>query len=133
MEPNHPFVKFLRAMGAARIAHSGRDLLSHLCGTYDLLKSSGEREAVCVGGLFHSVYGTNAFDQVLIHPHYRPAVRQLIGDEAEGLAYRFCTIDRPWCFLSGDNSDRDLIAIEIANLHEQKATGLAARLSAFAR
>lgn len=121
-------VSFLRAMGAGLIPHSGRTLISHLCGTYELLQQRGEREAVCVGGLFHSVYGTNALCEVLIPIYFRSGVQRLIGKEAEELVYRFCTISRPQCFLTEQIKDRDLIVIELANLQEQGENELIADL-----
>lgn len=110
---------FLIEHGADRIRHSGRTLYRHLRGTYDLLVQAGADHEVCAAGLFHSVYGTNAFKQVLIPRDQRELVRAQIGERAEGLVWQFCTIDRPRCFLKRTNTDRDLIQIEIANLREQ--------------
>jgi hypothetical protein len=108
---------YLLANGAARVKHSGRSLFDHLCGTHAMLVEQGHPPHICLAGLFHSVYGTNSFRQVLIPISERAVVRDIIGESAESLVFQFCTIDRPGCFVRGD---RDLIAIEIANLREQQ-------------
>lgn len=112
---------FLENLGARRVKHSGRTLYDHLLGTYRLLTVDGRPPHVCLGGLYHSIYGTNQFQHVLTNG--RDRVRAVIGDEAEELAYLFSTIDRPRCFLTAPTIPhrRDLVAIEIANLTEQGA------------
>lgn len=78
--------------------------LSHLLGTRRLLVAWGERPEVCDAGLFHSAYGTEYFEPD--EPAARSEVRELIGDEAEALAWVWCTILRdtidiaePWAAL----------------------------------
>lgn len=112
--------QFLRDKGAARLPHTGRSLYDHLVATHDALEAKGEPQHVCLAGLFHSVYGTNAFKNKLIPISDREAVRKVIGEQAESLAFQFCTLDRPQCFLNRQYYDRELIAIEIANLQEQQ-------------
>lgn len=132
-----PQIDFLRAHLADQIRHSGRTFLEHLQGTHDLLKAWGCDEAVCTGGLFHSIYGTNAFTTQCIPLERRDEIRELIGEPAERLAYLFCTCDRPRAFIEalegkpvGNRHDgsrsvfdpellRQLIEIECANLIEQ--------------
>lgn len=111
---------FLRTRGADQMNHTGRTLYDHLVATHDALTVRGEPDHVCLAGLFHSVYGTNAFKQVLVPLSEREAVRKVIGEQAESLAFQFCTLDRPHCFLRGEYFDRDLVVIEIANLQEQQ-------------
>jgi hypothetical protein len=133
--------KWLSARGASGTPHSGRTLLEHLKGTWALLHNAGIREATCLGGLFHSVYGTNAFLTATAKTHDREAVQRLIGVEAESLAWIFGNISRPTvlihalssngnvvlsnqlkeCFLDDINTHTidDLQAIECANLLEQ--------------
>lgn len=120
--PDQRFIEYLTQKGAGEASHSGRTLLVHLCGTYDLLKKQGEREAVCLAGLFHSVYGTTAYQHVTVPLEQRQEVRSLIGIEAEQIVFEFCSLDRPSCFLTGQLRNRDLLAIEIANLQEQGST-----------
>ncbi len=132
---------WLAAHGAADQAHSGRVLLTHLRGTWALLHAAGLDDAVCVGGLFHSVYGTNVFQPVTVAHSERAAVRALIGERAELLAWVFGHIQRPRVLVAaldeqglaglvmdvhtrlgikiGAAAVADLQAIECANLLEQ--------------
>lgn len=89
----HKF-RFLQAHNAADAAHSGRRLLDHLAGTAVLLEQWGCREASCDAGLFHSVYGTEHFGSVTIAETERHRVRELIGAEAENLAWLFGLLTR---------------------------------------
>jgi hypothetical protein len=84
----------LQKMGTADTSHSGRTLLNHLEGTYKLLRKWGNREEVCRGGLFHSIYGTQFFRTQTADLSERKEIRALIGFEAEELAYLFCLADR---------------------------------------
>jgi hypothetical protein len=122
---------FLIEQGARRVPHSGRTLYDHLLGTYVLLVKMGVSRETCAAGLYHSVYGTNAFTSVLIRRENRYLVREQIGKVAEDLVYRFCSIDRPTCFLRGEHCDPELIQIEIANLREQGEEDIANRLKNF--
>jgi hypothetical protein len=97
---------FLEACGAGSRDHSGADLLSHLRGTYDLLVEWGARPAVCEAGLFHSVYGTRAFRGSIVSPEQRQAVRDIIGTEAEDLAYLFGAINMATLYENFDRTDR---------------------------
>jgi hypothetical protein len=127
--------------------HSGRTLAAHLMGTAALLDRAGYPQRVVLGGLFHSIYGTNAFKKKSLPLSRREKVKAVIGPEAERLACLFCSIDRPkaireamsdlrrWggavgTFVSVRTSARarlplrfqtieDLAAIEVANLIEQ--------------
>lgn len=119
---------FLSSLGANDTPHGTRTLFQHLQGTWLLLKRHGEREAVCLAGMFHSIYGTNVFKHVTLSAHSleaRAQVQDLIGHEAERLVFLFCTTkDRPGVFFdrvtrSHGQIWRDLQAIELANLIEQ--------------
>ena len=141
-------IAWLESTGAARTAHSGRHLLDHLLGTYDILAASGQSDAVCRGGLFHSVYGTNAFSSVTVQPSQRAQVRHLIGERAEALAWTFGHIDRPKVLIEAAASNfevlpqmlqglpvsaKDLALIECANLLEQGALWRHATLGELAK
>lgn len=122
-----------------KVGHSGRNLYTHLKGTCDLLESWGNRQAVCLGGLFHSIYGTWHFRHKSCPIDRRDVVRDLIGEEAEFLAYVFCVAERPKEFVANIQSCEvlvtdhylkktirlsrsqltDLLEIESANLIEQ--------------
>jgi hypothetical protein len=91
-------IAFLERHGAGETAHSDADLLAHLQGVHDLLRGWGGRDPLCDAGLFHSVYGTDIFPTGTVPHEERPAVRALIGDDAEHLAYLFGTLTRASLF-----------------------------------
>lgn len=124
--------QFLYHLGSTTVRHGNRTLDAHLVGTHLMLQARGERETVCLAGLFHSIYGTNIFTTATLKadwPGDRERVQQVIGPEAEELAYLFCTLaDRPSSLLRPRDYVktvgvarhlRDLQAIELANLIEQ--------------
>jgi hypothetical protein len=122
------------------VRHSKRNLYAHLEGTHDLLHAWDNPEPVCAAGLFHSIYGTWHFRHKAFPIEERQVIRDLIGKEAEFLAYVFCVTQRPKDFLANifasDIVMRDhhaghalrltraelnkLLEIEAANLIEQK-------------
>jgi len=127
---------------AGETRHSGRTFFEHLMGTYDLLVAQGAPVYVCLAGLCHSIYGTNAFKHASVPASERKSVIDAIGPKAERLAWIFCACRRPMAlvdaFVSGepyqvinrhsgeaiDLSRRellDLLTIEVANLVEQDA------------
>jgi hypothetical protein len=89
----------LNSCGAGQAPHSGRTLLDHLVGTYQLLANWGCPPHVCLAGLFHSIYGTNAFHRRSLGIADRDRLRDAIGTQAEALAWAFCGIDRPRAIL----------------------------------
>jgi hypothetical protein len=132
---------YLLAHGAKNQAHSGYTLWSHLSGVYDILQRAKQPEYVCTAGLFHSVYGTRSFKPVTIEKTKRAEVAELIGQQAEALAFAFCELPRPKLFEvalrskqipkdisafahSGNEAQtrfyQDLLALECANLIEQR-------------
>jgi hypothetical protein len=87
-------LQFLRKANTEGMPHSDRALLDHLLGTRQLLVEWEARPALCDAGLFHSVYGTEYYEHLAIPLTMRNEVQQLIGDEAESLAWLFCMIRR---------------------------------------
>ena len=87
-------VRFLQKVNTEGMPHTERGLLDHLRGTHQLLVKWGARPAVCNAGLFHSAYGTEHYEPRAILLSMRGEVRQLIGDEAESLAWLFCMMRR---------------------------------------
>ena len=87
-------VEFLRSRGAAETSHSFSCLLEHLVSTRDILESWGACLPLCDAGLFHSVYGTESFPVVSVPLAERERVREVIGAEAEQLAYLFSAMTR---------------------------------------
>ena len=124
---------WLRSIGADRTAHSGRSLMAHLMGTFDILYRWGCAESTCLAGGLHSIYGTNIFARETLGSDDRVMVRARFGAEAEALAWLFGSIDRPTAIELGYGVDRrcgcpvtledtELYAlrlIEAANLLEQ--------------
>lgn len=87
------FVK-LQAMGAGEFVHLNGSLASHLKGTEALLRSWGAPEMVCVAGLYHAVYGTDGYNPSLAGLNTRPQIAELIGADAEALAYLYGACNR---------------------------------------
>lgn len=85
---------FLNEHQASDISHSGRDLLTHLQGTHDILRRWQLSDELCLAGMFHSVYGTDGFNKQPVPMRKRAQVRALIGTEAERLVFLFCTVRR---------------------------------------
>lgn len=112
--------QFLLALGTQEVRHSGRTLYEHLCGTHELLEAWGNPEHVCNAGLFHSIYGTGNFKHQSWPLVKRVAIKELIGQESEGLVFIFCVSDRRKLFLKVVAPlGRALREIEAANLLEQ--------------
>ncbi len=129
---------YLLAQGASKTVHSGNRLWDHLSGVHRILRACDSADYVCTAGLFHSVYGTQAFKKVTIDPTCRPEVQALISQAAEALVWAFCILPRPklleislkrqtfaWANdLEGATNPaqfaQDLIRLECANLIEQR-------------
>jgi hypothetical protein len=84
----------LHALGADVFAHVNGTLERHLHRTERLLRCFRSREAVCVAGLYHAVYGTAGIRGHLVDPMARDGVVAMIGAEAEGLAYLYGACER---------------------------------------
>jgi hypothetical protein len=84
----------LQALGAGAFPHVNGTLERHLHGTERLLREWGSREALCVAGLYHAVYGTDGIEGCLTALDGRDAVRRIIGAEAESLVYVYGACDR---------------------------------------
>jgi hypothetical protein len=96
----------LRQRRADLVVHGGRSLEDHLRGTYDVLTAWRQPSRVCLAGLLHSGYSTDAFEHCLYQIDDRSHIQALIGEEAEHLVYLFCAIHRQnlfdACRLSGE-------------------------------
>ena len=131
-------LELLRELSTDESSHSGRTLLEHLKGTHDLLEKWQNPKNVCVGGLFHSIYGTQYYKVQSADLADRKRIAEVIGPHAEELAFLFCTTDRTGFFTEADKPnpvlvDRTikdpvpvssatlaaLIEIEVANYIEQ--------------
>lgn len=82
-------LQYLVEIGSSDASHSKRSLHDHLVGTYNILKSWGNQEYVCLAGLFHSVYSTKNYMTALLSHENRYDVIQRIGPKAELLVFFF--------------------------------------------
>lgn len=92
-QPARELVAFLHSCGAGSLDHSGRTLMAHLLGTFEVLVRWGCEPYVCNAGLFHSVYSTGAFHEKLVELDKRDTVSALLGTRSEQLVHFFCTTD----------------------------------------
>jgi hypothetical protein len=130
---------WLRSLGTSKVPYTHRTLFDHLSGTWRLLFKHGEREEVCLAGLYHSIYGTNIFPHKTLRWDFhedKEQVKAVIGAEAELRVRLFCLArGRPRSILDGSVREqwvstpadgvllRDLRVIELANLMEQGGFG----------
>jgi hypothetical protein len=93
-----PAVQLLIKCGAEGVDHPGGSLLSHLKRVSALLGGWGARPALCAAGLGHAFYGTDGFATALVELSHRDDVRQALGEEAEGIVYRYAACDRKFSY-----------------------------------
>ena len=119
-------IDFLKQLGSDKFKHRNQSLLEHLIGVRDILKKWEAPEYVQDGGLFHSVYGTTYFKPQMTTD--RDAVRYLIGEKAEELAYWFCFLDSPRTqkilILENEQLKKDLLLIDKANNEDMANTSM---------
>jgi hypothetical protein len=85
---------FLVGMGVEEVPHTHKSYLAHLIAVFRALEALGCPHDVCRAGMFHSIYGTERFQGFTLPLERRGAVRALIGERAERLAYLNCAMDR---------------------------------------
>jgi hypothetical protein len=90
-----PLTDFLVELGIEKVPHTEKSYLAHLIAVHRDLRSWGCPEEVCLGGMFHSIYGTEMFQGFTLPLERRGELRRMIGDRAERLAYLNCAMDRP--------------------------------------
>eukprot|EP00967_Tisochrysis_lutea_P024014 scaffold27548_cov32-Tisochrysis_lutea.AAC.2 len=79
----------------AALAHNGEEAFdNHLIGVQSVLRSWGVSETLCNAALFHSIYGTEGFQGYKLPLSHRNEIAELIGQDAERLAWIFCMVDR---------------------------------------
>lgn len=86
---NDAIYAFLESRCAGNVRHSGKSLKDHLIGVEAILARWGLTRDVQLGGLMHSIYGTERFKRAVQRPSERDAVRTVVGAEAERLAWMF--------------------------------------------
>jgi len=124
---------FLESLGADKINHSNRTLITHLLRTYDILKNAGQSTDVCLAGAVHSVFGTNIFKTQLLPHRDRNMVVAVVGEKATYLAEQFSKLDRPDVLEqnAGNIAYDDLCIIECANLIDQNCLDKYPKLNEF--
>ncbi len=90
-----PITDFLVKLGIEKVPHTEKSYLAHLIAVHRDLRSWGCPEEVCLGGMFHSIYGTEMFQGFKVPLEQREELRQMIGERAERLGYLNCAMDRP--------------------------------------
>jgi hypothetical protein len=100
IDQNHQsfLLKALEALNAGNFEHVNGQLISHLKNTYGYLLEWGNREALCVAGLYHAVYSTDGYTQQLIDINRRSDIIHLIGAEAENIVYHYAACDRSYFY-----------------------------------
>ena len=91
VEQYQKYVDFLYNKNCHNIKHSHSNFLNHLIGTFNILKKWKQPEDLCVAGMFHNIYGNNYFNPNLNVS--REEIRNLIGEKAESLVFRFVNCD----------------------------------------
>lgn len=89
---------WLRQHAAETIEHPGGNLYAHLSRVYHRLGRLGLNDDTRLAGLAHATYGTDGFDVVLLDRQDRGTLREIIGERAEDLVYRYggCDRSRTW-------------------------------------
>jgi len=109
------YVDFLYNKNCHTIKHSHSNFLNHLIGTFNILKKWKQHEDLCVAGMFHNIYGNKYFNPNL--DITREEIRNLIGESAENLVYKFVNCDRNKI---NESDDPELIILNTANSLDQK-------------
>jgi hypothetical protein len=86
---------YLVSLGSETVAHTEKTYLTHLIAVYRLMEAHGCTLELCRAGMFHSIYGTQQFQDFKLPVERRSEVRDLIGDRAERLGYLNCAMYRP--------------------------------------
>lgn len=102
--------------------HSEGSFFEHLYGVYCVLKSWGEREELCLAGLYHSAFGSEYYEESL-NIEYNTLV-EIIGKESSYLVQEFCRKGRDDNILQNipnysTSINLDLAKIMYANIIEQ--------------
>ena len=87
-------IGFLNELNAKDVQFFERDLLDHLKGTYNVLRQWQASDDLAFAGLFHAIYLTDFFKCNDPTPGNRERVRQVVGANAELIAYRYCVMNR---------------------------------------
>ena len=109
--PMKTMTEYIAQLGAATILHSRTTYLAHAVGVYKYMQSWDADDELCRAAMFHSIYGTEGFQDFTLPLDHRDELRALIGERAELLAYANCAMDRDSFFeLVDERQDRYQIA-----------------------
>jgi hypothetical protein len=114
-EKYQSYVNFLYEKNCHTILHSHSNFFNHLIGTFNILKKWKQNEDLCVAGMFHNIYGNKYFDPNLNVT--RQEIKNLIGEHAENLVYKYVNCDR---LKINESTDSELIILNLANSLDQK-------------
>ncbi len=116
--PMKTMTEYIAHLGAAKIPHSRTTYLAHAVGVYKYMQSWEVDDEMCRAAMFHSIYGTEGFQDFTLPLDRRQELRELIGDRAELLAYANCAMDRNSFFdLADKYQDRYLITDRLSGDH----------------
>jgi hypothetical protein len=115
IEKYKTYVDFLYNKNCHNIKHSNSNFFNHLIGTFNILKKWKQSEDLCIAGMFHSIYGNKYFNPNLNVT--REEIKNLIGEKAENLVYKFVNCERDKI---NESNDSELIILNLANSLEQK-------------
>jgi len=85
---------FFKEVGAADVGHTNKSYLAHCIGVHNDLKKWGGDEELCRAALYHSMYGTELFQDFALPIGRRDEVAEMIGERAEYLVYVNCAMQR---------------------------------------
>ena len=86
--------QYIISLGAADIAHTKKTYLAHAISVYQDLKAWDFDEDLCRAGLFHSIYGTQGFQDFALPLSRQAELQGLIGARAEKIAFVNCFMNR---------------------------------------
>lgn len=121
------YLDLLKKYHVSSMPHSNRSLIEHLIGTFNFLKAWGNSDALCLAGLFHSIYGTKSYQLKAVALEERASIKSVIGGKAEAIAYLFGISDRTSFFeglLKGHTLLKNRHTNEIINIDTQEAKDL---------
>jgi len=116
MNKYHKAINYLLSLDAQNIPHSGKNFFDHCVNVYNILNNAGLAEDVCFAGLFHSIYGNDIFTAGKKLNVSRDEIKNIVGEKAESLVYKFNTVPRDELWKEKDQDVKNiLVANELDN------------------
>lgn len=101
------------------IKHSDNDFYSHCYNVFKILEDLKQPKHVCLAGLYHSIYDTDAFSVGISVS--REEIKKIIGQKAERLVWLFCNLrNKENHLLDAYPDKKELFYIAYANMLEQQ-------------